>query len=133
GKGAIPGRACLTGTAGFRGGGAVMSSAKGSIEGWGEVVGGICAVPLDEGWVPGEDAGYHLTCGMTMLAEVIRRVDGRFYSQYVREEVFEPLGMDDCWVGMPIDRFEDYNGRGLVGTMHHTAGDAPLPLDRLDS
>jgi CubicO group peptidase (beta-lactamase class C family) len=133
GKEGITVRHCLTHTGGFRSGDAVQSPAKDPIENWDEVVAGICAVPLDEGWVPGEDAGYHLQCGMTMLAEVIRRVDGRFYSQYVREEVFEPLGMDDCWVGMPVDRFEDYSSRGLIGTMHHTAGESALALDRLDS
>jgi CubicO group peptidase (beta-lactamase class C family) len=133
GKETITVRHCLTHTAGFRSGDGVMSAAKDPIENWDEVIAGICAVPLDADWIPGETAGYHLQCGMTILAEVIRRVDGRFYSQYVRDEVFEPLGMDDCWVGMPVDRFEDYSSRGLIGTMHHTAGDAPLALDRLDS
>jgi CubicO group peptidase (beta-lactamase class C family) len=131
GKETITLRHCLTHTGGFRGGDAVMSAAKDPIENWDEVIAGICAVPLDADWVPGETAGYHLLAGMTMLAEVIRRVDGRFYSDYVRDEVFLPLGMDDCWVGMPVDRFEAYGD--LIGTMHHTAGDAPLPLDRLDS
>ena len=131
GKERVTVRHCLTHTGGFRSGDAVISGAKDPVANWDEVVAGICAVPLEEGWVPGSTAGYHLLSGMTMLAEVIRRVDGRFYSQYVREEVFEPLGMDDCWVGMPIDRFEAYGD--LVGTMHHTAGEAPVPLDRLDS
>ncbi len=131
GKEAITIRHCLTHTAGFRGGDAVLSSAKDPLDNWHEVVAGICAVPLEDDWVPGDAAGYHLTCGMTMLAEVLRRVDGRFYSQYVREEVFEPLGMTDCWVGMPVETFEAYGDR--IGTMHHTAGDAPVALDRLDS
>ena len=131
GKEPITIRHCLTHTGGFRTADAVMSAAKDPIANWDEVVAGICAVPLDHDWIPGETAGYHLLAGMTVLAEVIRRVDGRFYSQYVREEVFEPLGMDDCWVGMPVERFEAYGER--IGTMHHTAGEAPLPLDRLDS
>ena len=131
GKERITLRHCLTHTGGFRTGDAVMSAAKDPVANWDEVVAGICAVPLDHDWVPGETAGYHLLAGMTMLAEVIRRVDGRFYSDYVREEVFLPLGMVDCWVGMPIERFEAYGD--LVGTMHHTAGEAPLALDRLDS
>ena len=131
GKERITLRHCLTHTGGFRTADAVMSAAKDPVANWDEVIAGICAVPLDADWVPGETAGYHLLAGMTMLAEVIRRVDGRFYADYVRDEVFVPLGMDDCWVGMPIDRFESYGE--LIGTMHHTAGDAPLALDRLDS
>ena len=94
---------------------------------------GICAVEPEEGWEPGRRAGYHLACGMTMLAEVVRRVDGRRFEQYVRDEVFEPLGMDDCWVGMPADRHAGYGDR--IGTMHATAdpeaGAVPLGRARL--
>lgn len=131
GKERITLRHCLTHTGGFRPGDSVQGAAKEPEANWHEIVAGICEVPLEEGWSPGNDAGYHLTCGMTMLAEVLRRTDGRFYSQYVREEVFEPLGMTDCWVGMPRGKVDEYGD--LVGTMHHTAGATPLPLDRLDS
>ncbi|HVF32927.1 MAG TPA: serine hydrolase domain-containing protein [Acidimicrobiales bacterium] len=133
GKERITLRHCLTHTAGFRAGDSAQSSAKEPEENWSELVDLICQVPLEDGWTPGNDAGYHLTCGMTMLAEVLRRVDGRFYPQYVREEVFEPLGMLDCWVGMPLENVDEYDAAGRIGTMHHTAGEAPLPLDRLDS
>jgi CubicO group peptidase (beta-lactamase class C family) len=70
---------------------------------------------------------------MTMLAEVVRRVDGRRFERYVREEVFEPLGMTDCWVGMPAGHHAGYGDR--VGTMHATADpDAgAVPLAALDS
>lgn len=131
GKEAITVRHCLTHTAGFRGADGLVSSAKEPDANWDEVVAMVCAVPLEAGWIPGEKAGYHLTCGMTMLAEVVRRVDGRHFRDFVRDEVFLPLGMDDCWVGMPRERAEGYGDR--IGTMHHTAGDAALPLDRLDS
>lgn len=131
GKEAITVRHLLTHTGGFRSGDGVVSTAKEPLANWEEVVAGICNVAIEPGWVPGEHAGYHLLAGMTMLGEIIRRVDGRFYSQFVRDEVFEPLGMNDCWVGMPLEKVEQYGD--LIGTMHHTAGEAPLPLDRLDS
>jgi CubicO group peptidase (beta-lactamase class C family) len=129
-KGGITLRHLLTHTAGIRGGDQVTSTA--GIPGyWDEIVAGICAVEREEGWEPGGRAGYHLTCGMTMLAEVVRRADGRPFEQYVREEVFLPLGMHDCWVGMPKERHADYGER--IGTMHNTQGDAPVPLDALDA
>ena len=43
------------------------------------------------------------------------------YDRYVREEIFGPLGMDDCWVGLPADRYEAYGDR--IGFMHTTSGD----------
>jgi CubicO group peptidase (beta-lactamase class C family) len=67
---------------------------------------------------------------VTLLAEVVRRVDGRPFEQYVREEVFLPLGMDDCWVGMPKEHHAAYGER--IGTMHNTQGEAPVALDALD-
>jgi CubicO group peptidase (beta-lactamase class C family) len=136
GKDGITLRHLLTHTAGIRGGDQVTSTAgvperQSGLPGyWDEIVAGICAVEREEGWQPGERAGYHLTCGMTMLAEVVRRVDGRPFEQYVREEVFLPLGMDDCWVGMPKEHHAAYGGR--IGTMHDTQGEAPVALDALD-
>jgi CubicO group peptidase (beta-lactamase class C family) len=45
--------------------------------------------------------------------------------------VFVPLGMTDCWVGMPPERIAGYDTR--LGAMHHTASGAVVPLDDLDS
>jgi CubicO group peptidase (beta-lactamase class C family) len=130
GKERITLRHLLTHTAGIRGGDQVIST--GDLDSyWGEVVAGICAVEPEEGWEPGRRAGYHLGCGMTMLAEVVRRIDGRPFEQYVRDEIFLPLGMDDCWVGMPPDRHAQYGAR--IGTMHSTQGEVPVPLDLLDT
>ena len=81
--------------------------------------------------MPGARAGYHLSSGMTILAEVVRRLDGRRFEQYVREEIYEPLGMTDCWVGMPADAVERYGER--LGTMHSTAHGRAIPLDMFDT
>jgi len=130
GKDSITLRHLLTHTGGFRAGDQVRGTAADPEAWWDETVAGICAVEPEPGWVPGRKAGYHLTCGMTMLGEVVRRVDGRPFSRFVREEVFEPLGMTDCWVGMPADRAGAYAGR--LGTMHDTSGDEPVPRAELD-
>ena len=133
GKDRITMRHLFTHTAGFRAGDRVQSRLDDPAEWWDEMIAGMCAVELDEGWSPGARAGYHLNCGVMMLAEVVRRVDGRPFARYVREEVFEPLGMTDCWVGMPVDRYEAYGER--IGTMHETANPAngAVPLDYLDT
>jgi CubicO group peptidase (beta-lactamase class C family) len=130
GKDRITLRHLLTHTGGFRAGDQVRSTAADPEVWWDETVAGICAVEPEPDWVPGQQAGYHLTCGMTMLGEVVRRVDGRPFSRFVREEVFEPLGMTDCWVGMPAERAAAYAGR--LGTMHDTSGEEPVPRTELD-
>ncbi len=131
GKAAVTIRHLLTHTAG-------LVWADGLAEGrpWRESVAEnrarVYAAPIDDGWIPGEKAGYHPASGMTVLGAVIEALDGRSYDTYVRDEIFLPLGMTDCWVGMPPERFAAYGDR--IGVMHRTAdGDAtPVRLDRAD-
>jgi CubicO group peptidase (beta-lactamase class C family) len=80
---------------------------------------------------PGTRAGYHAAAGMSVLGEVVASVSGVPYDRYVREEIFGPLGMHDCWIGLPKDRYEAYGER--IGYMHTTSGDAPERLRGLDS
>ena len=106
GKSEVTLRHVLTHTGGFPRVGVPWSAAP-----WQEVIAEICAAPLEAGWVPGERCAYHVASGWYVLAEVIRRVDGREYRHYVREEIFEPLGMTDSWVGMPEERHRCYGDR----------------------
>ena len=85
---------------------------------WEEIIAKICAARPEPRWALGQTAGYHLGSSWFILGEVIRRVDGRPFSEYVREEIFEPLGMNDSWVGMPQERFEAYGDR--LGRMYGT-------------
>ena len=78
----------------------------------------IYQAELEAGWVPGKKAGYHPTSGWFILGELVQRTSGKPFSRYVREEIFLPLGMQDCWIGMPVDRFKAYGNR--IGWMHAT-------------
>jgi CubicO group peptidase (beta-lactamase class C family) len=129
GKDTITLRHLLTHTAGIRDADWVSSCAPGTAY-WDETIAGMCAIAPEAGWVPGERAGYHLTSGMTLLAEIVHRRDGRRFEQYARDEVYEPLGMNDCWVGMPAARAAEYADR--LGTMHSTASGSAVPLDDFD-
>ena len=61
----------------------------------------IAALPAE--WAPGTRYAYHgLTCGW-ILGEVARRVDGRFFSQLIQEEICAPLGIKTMFVGLPKD------------------------------
>lgn len=95
---------------------------------WDEILTTICAARPEPRWPPGEKAGYHMSSSWFVLGEVIRRIDGRPFSQYVREEIFLPLGMNDSWIGMSEEAFATYGDR--IGRMYGTENRADSPLPR---
>ncbi len=70
-----------------------------------EAVQAICKMAPET--TPGELVTYSATTAFTILAEVLRRIDGgkRTYRQILAEDLFTPLGMHDSAVGMP-DRLQ---------------------------
>lgn len=87
---------------------------------WDEVVAKVTGMKLEPGWVPGRKAGYHLSSSWFVLGELIQRLSGRTFPDHVRREVFEPLGMEDCWIGMPEERFARYGAR--IAPVYDTEG-----------
>ncbi|MCA8995389.1 MAG: beta-lactamase family protein [Planctomycetaceae bacterium] len=61
---------------------------------------GTYKVPLD--YSPGKGTQYQ-SMGYSLLAPIIEAVAGESYQQFMRLEVFEPLGMMDTWLGVPED------------------------------
>jgi CubicO group peptidase (beta-lactamase class C family) len=52
-------------------------------------------------WEPGTRISYHpLTYGW-ILGEVVHRVDGRSFSQFLQDEVCQPLSISDMYFGVP--------------------------------
>ena len=98
--------------------------------GWDGVVAKICAQRLEPRWQPGRKAGYHLASSWFVLGELVRRLDGRPFERWVREELFEPLGLDDCWIGMPEGRRESYGAR--IAPMHDAKGGELAPNGAVD-
>ncbi len=103
GKAAVTTRHLLTHTGGFR---QVQTGAPEAE--WDGMIAKICQVSLEPNWVPGQKAGYHPASSWYILGELIRRLDGRAYADYVRQEIFLPLGMTDCWVGMTEEAYDTY-------------------------
>lgn len=142
GKDAITIRQLFTHTAGIRNADVGQGDPAGLVAGgtgyspfvspWEERLARIVAAEIEPGWVPGKRAGYHPFSGMFLLAEIVQRVDGRPFSQYVRDEVFEPLGAHDCWIGMPSKTFDGYGER--LGALHLTRpGREPMEFPRVDT
>ena len=65
------------------------------------VVAAACASLLE--CQPGTRVVYSVVVAHAVLAELVRRADGgrRAYRQILREDLFEPLGMRDTWLGKP--------------------------------
>jgi len=68
---------------------------------WDEVLARLCDKKVEPRWIPGRRAGYHRMSSWFVLGEILRRITGQSISTHLRQEIFEPLGMTDCWVGAP--------------------------------
>ncbi|MFI5315849.1 MAG: serine hydrolase domain-containing protein [Myxococcota bacterium] len=98
-----------------------------SRESWDEIVAKICAAAPEPGFRIGVDCEYHVASAWYLLGEVVRRRDGRSYSQYVRERIFSPLRIDDFWVGMPP---EDYAASAArIARPYDASRGSPAPID----
>jgi CubicO group peptidase (beta-lactamase class C family) len=78
---------------------------------WQDVMDVLYATPLHDGWRPGEHAAYQTVSYWYVLGELVMRVSGRPLGEYLRQEVAEPLGLRDTWVGMTLPEFEANRGR----------------------
>ena len=116
----------LTHTGGFRNVGSNWST-----EAWPQLIDRIAAAPLEDGWIPGQIAGYHVSSGWFILADLCAKAldidvppEGP-WAMY-REHLLKPLGMDGTWVGMPRRQWVDL-GTDLALT-YDTSKGAPKPL-----
>lgn len=64
----------------------------GDIGDWQRAVEAVAGVEAE--WEPGAEVGYHPVTYGFALGELIRRIDGRAPRAFMREELFEPLGLD---------------------------------------
>jgi CubicO group peptidase (beta-lactamase class C family) len=93
---------------------------------WGErdeVLAAVAAMPIEH--LPGTVSAYHFLTQHWVCAEVLRRLDGRSYPDYLREEVTGPLGLTDTFVGLPTQR------EHRVTKLHATDGIDEWALDGL--
>ena len=110
GKQAITTRYLLTHTGGFRDVDTGWPHSD-----WEKSLQRVYSTPLEDDWVVGETAGYHVASSWFVLGELIRRIDGRTFSEYLRQEICRPLDMTDVWNGMPEDDWRSYGDR--IGRM----------------
>jgi CubicO group peptidase (beta-lactamase class C family) len=120
GKDRVTIRHLLTHTGGFRG---VAQNWKPTP--WDQIIARINQSSLEPGWVPGERAGYHIGASWFVLGELVNRISGKQFQDYVREKIFLPLGMNDSWIGMPVEQVRAYGER--LGQMPVTESGSAVP------
>jgi CubicO group peptidase (beta-lactamase class C family) len=69
---------------------------------WETATRAVAAMPLE--YEPGTISAYHFQTQHWVCAELVRRLDGHVYADYLREEITEPLGLDDTYVGLPREQ-----------------------------
>ena len=74
---------------------------------WEAAVRIACEVPVMPGARPGRTTAYSVATSFVALGELIERITGSRVEEYVREQVFAPLGMDRCFFTLPPDALED--------------------------
>jgi len=94
---------------------------------WDTIIAAVCDAPPEADWEAGEKGGYHTQTTWFILGELVGLVDGRTIDQYVRDEIFVPLGMNDSWMGMPPEVYNDYEQAGRLLAMPNTATGEPKP------
>lgn len=72
---------------------------------------------------PGTASSYSHLAQQWVCAELVRRVDGRPFPAYLREEITGPLGMDDTFVGLPAEL------EGRLARTHLTEATPPESFD----
>jgi CubicO group peptidase (beta-lactamase class C family) len=85
-----------------------------------KVVAKVCAMRPERDWAPGRKAGYSAYVSWYVLGEIVRRLSGWDYADYVRQEIFMPLEMTDCWIAMPAEVYRGYGN--ALGIMQKTEG-----------
>ena len=68
---------------------------------WEAAMQAVAAMPLEH--APGTASAYHFLTQHWVCAEIVRRLDGRAYADYLREEITGPLGLTDTHVGLPTE------------------------------
>lgn len=110
GKQNVTVRHLLTHTGGFR-----NAAVNWPVKSWEQNITAACSEPLEADWIVGQTAGYHVASSWFVLGELLQRLSGQSASEFLRTNIFEPLGMWSSWNGIPREIWHEYGDR--IGLM----------------
>lgn len=80
-------------------------------------------------WEPGSRFVYHGSSGMWVLAELIGRIAGVDYTEFIRARICDPLGLGDLYLGLPAAENLRTAEVVMVGEAATDAESAASPVD----
>jgi CubicO group peptidase (beta-lactamase class C family) len=79
-----------------------------AVDEWGDWDAAVAAMEeIEPVYEPGEQPAYHTFNFGWLVGELIRRVSGQPVEEYVADQVFDPLGMDQTGIGLRDDEDDD--------------------------
>ena len=124
GKQRITIRHVLTHTCGFR---AVERTTVRAVD-YETILRRVVAAPLEDGWFPGETAGYHETSGWYVLSGVVERITGQRFDELIRSELCAAVSTEDMWPSVPTECFGELVDRLVVPSYVAKDGVVRLPF-----
>jgi CubicO group peptidase (beta-lactamase class C family) len=76
---------------------------------WEESIKAICKMPIENDWIIGVSAGYHIGTSWFILGEAVQRLSGKKLDEFIQAEIFKPLGMNHSYMNMPISTYTSKN------------------------
>jgi len=116
----------LTHTSGFREADKIPENLS-----WEETIQRTCAIPLENDWTPGKTAGYHVSGSWFILAEVLQKIAGILWADYIKQNIFLPLGTRDSFVNLSRAELDTFKDR--IAPMFITVGGKSDPHPILNS
>ena len=96
---------------------------------WEETVQAICGMPVEDDWVVGEAAGYHIATSWFILGEAVQRLSGSLLEEFIQQEIFQPLGMENSYFSIASEIYND--PKQPIARFLRTDGETPKPaIDR---
>jgi CubicO group peptidase (beta-lactamase class C family) len=92
---------------------------------WERAVEGLARAPAQH--PPGRHHGYHAMTYGHLVGEVVRRVSGKPFGQFVLDEIAGPLGLADFWVGASDEAVARAARLKRQRPRRTDAGEAPRP------
>jgi CubicO group peptidase (beta-lactamase class C family) len=91
----------------------------------------IYVQPLEPDWIPGERAGYHVKASWQVLGEIVRRLSNKPVEEFLRTEIFLPLGMQNSSLALAESEVQQLGNQ--LAFVYDTGSGTPQPKEGWNS